>query len=30
MKDRNIDEENMLIRIGLDGGRGFFKVCHRF
>ena len=27
IKDRNIDEENMLIRIGLDSGAGFFKVC---
>ena len=27
IKDRNIDEKNMLIRIGHDGGRSFFEVC---
>ena len=25
--ERGIDEKNMLIRIGLDGGGGFMKIC---
>ena len=27
IQERNIDENNVLIRIGLDGGGGFLKVC---
>ena len=27
IKERNIDETNMLIRIDLDGGGGFMKIC---
>ena len=30
IKDRNIDEENMLIRIGLDGGGGFSRYVSPF
>ena len=30
IKDRNVDEENMLIRIGLDGGGGFSKYVSPF
>ena len=25
--ERGVDEKNMLIRIGLDGGGGFMKIC---
>ena len=27
IRERNIDEDNMLIRVGIDGGGGFLKVC---
>ena len=27
IKTREIDEDNMIVRIGMDGGGGFMKVC---
>ena len=27
IKTREIDENNMIVRIGMDGGGGFMKVC---
>ena len=27
IQERNIEEKNMLIRIGFDGGGGFMKIC---
>ena len=27
IEERSLNEENILIRIGLDGGGGFVKMC---
>ena len=27
IRERNIDDKDLLVRIGMDGGGGFLKIC---